>query len=63
MFLFFYIQLFKQCVNFFFQHALTVAIKRKIALGDDACSKPLIIIRSHDLRASDMKGAIDEIAS
>jgi hypothetical protein len=32
-------------------------------LTDDACSKPLIIIKFHDLHASNIKGAMSEIAS
>ncbi len=29
----------------------------------DACSRPLTIIRSHDLHAGDIRGTVDEIAS
>jgi len=47
----------------FFQHALTFAIERKIALASDVCFKPPIIIKSHDLHASDIKGVMGEIAS
>jgi hypothetical protein len=42
--------------------ALTFAKKRKIVLASDACSRPPIIIRSHDLHASDIRGTMGEIA-
>jgi hypothetical protein len=29
----------------------------------DACSRPCITIRSHDLHACDIRGDVDEIAS
>ncbi len=61
--LFFCIQIFTQCVNIAFQHALASAIERKIALTGDACSRPLTTIKSHDLHASDIRGAVGEIAS
>jgi hypothetical protein len=32
-------------------------------LAGDACCGPLIAIRSHDLYASDIRGAVSEIAS
>jgi hypothetical protein len=44
------------------QHALTFAIKRKIALAGDACFRPPIIIIFHDLYASKIRGAMGEIA-
>ncbi len=53
---------FKQRVNISL-YALTFAIKRKIELMSDVCSKPPIIIRSHDLHASDIKRAVGEITS
>jgi hypothetical protein len=41
---------------FDFQCALAFAIKRKIALvGDDACSRPPITIKSHDLHVGDIR--------
>ncbi len=59
----FYIQFFKQCANIAFRHALTFAIEKKIMLVYDVFSRPPIIIRSHDLNAGDIKGAMGEIAS
>jgi hypothetical protein len=41
----FCIQFLKQCVSIVLQHDLTFAIKRKIALASDACSRPSITIR------------------
>jgi hypothetical protein len=55
--------LFKQHVSIALQHVLASAIKRKIALVSDACSKPPITIRSHDLHASNIRRAVGEIAS
>jgi len=52
-----------QHVNIFFQHALTSIIEKKIMFVGDACSKPPIIIRSHDLCASDIRGFMGEIVS
>ncbi len=52
-----------QHINISFQHVLTSAIERRIAFTCDACSKPPIIIRSHDLCASDIKRFICEIVS
>jgi hypothetical protein len=48
----FFIQFFKQHVSIAFQHALTSTIKKKIVLMGDACSRPTITIRSHNLHAS-----------
>jgi hypothetical protein len=59
----FCIQFFKQCVSIAFQHVLAFAIESKITLVDDACSRPSITIRSHNLHASDIKGVVGEIAS
>jgi hypothetical protein len=42
--------------------ALAFAKERKIVLASDPCSRPPIIIRSHDLHASDIRGAVGEIA-
>jgi hypothetical protein len=50
-----FIQFFKQCVS--------MALERKIVLAGDACSRPPITSRSHDLRASDIRRALGEIAS
>ncbi len=52
-----------QCVSIALQHALAFAIERKITLAGDAYSRPPITIRSHDLHASDIRGAMGEIAS
>jgi hypothetical protein len=54
---------FRQHVNIIFQHVLTSVIKRKIVLEGDACFKPPITIRFHDLHASDIRGVVGEIAS
>jgi hypothetical protein len=59
----FCIQFFKQRVNIILQHALAFAIKRKIALAGDACSRPPIIIKSHDLHACDIRRAMGETTS
>ncbi len=53
----------KQLVSIVLQHALASAIERKITLAGDACSRPPIAIKFHDLHASDLKGAVGEIAS
>jgi hypothetical protein len=49
-------------LTLFFQHVLTSVIKKKIALLGDACSKPPITIRSHNLHGGDIRGAMGEIA-
>jgi hypothetical protein len=54
----FCIQFFKQHVSIVVQPVLAFAIERKIALMEDACSRPPILFRSHDLHASDIKGAM-----
>jgi hypothetical protein len=59
----FCIQFFRQRVNITLQHALTSIIERKITLMGDACSRPTITIKSHNLHASDIRGAMGEIAS
>ncbi len=59
----FCIQFFKQHVSITLQHALNSVIERKIALMVDACSRLAIIIRSHNLHASDIRGALGEITS
>ncbi len=40
-----------------------MALERKIVLIGDACSRPSITSRSHDLHASDIRRAVGEIAS
>jgi hypothetical protein len=61
--LFFYIQFFKQCVRITLQHVLTFVIERKIVLVGDACFRPPITIRFHNLHGSNIKGAMSEITS
>jgi hypothetical protein len=58
------------CIHFlgsvlvlFFQHALTFATERKIALVGDVCFKPPIIIKSHNFHVGDIKRAMGEITS
>jgi hypothetical protein len=46
----FCIQFFRQCVSIAFQCASTFATKKKITLVGDARYRPLITIRSHNLR-------------
>jgi hypothetical protein len=46
-----------------FYHVLTYAIKRKIALAGDVCSRPPIIIRSHNLHADNIRRVVGEIIS
>jgi hypothetical protein len=43
--------------------ALTSVIERKITLAGDVCYKPPTTIRSHDLHAGHIRGAMDEIIS
>jgi hypothetical protein len=57
------IQFFKQHINIAFQCALTFVVERKIALAGDACSRPLTAIKSHNLHAGNIRGAVSEIAS
>jgi hypothetical protein len=59
----FYIQFSRQRVSITFQHVLAFAIEWKITLVGDACSKPPITIRFHDLHAGDIKDAMGEITS
>jgi hypothetical protein len=63
LFMSFCIQFFKHWVSIAFQCVLTSAIERKIGLVGDACFKPPIIIKSHNLCASDISNAVGEIAS
>jgi hypothetical protein len=55
--LFFGTQFLRQCVSIAFQR------ERKIVLAGDACSRPLITIRSHDLHVGNIKRAMGEIVS
>jgi len=57
----FCIQFFKWCVNIALQ--LAFAIHRKIALAGDVCSRPSIIIKSHDLHVGNIRKAMGEIVS
>jgi hypothetical protein len=50
-------------VNIILQCALTSAIKKKIALVGDVCSRPPIIFRYHDLHVGDIRKAMGEITS
>ncbi len=59
----FCIQFSKQRVSIALQCVLTFVIKRKIALMNDACSRPLITIRSHNLNVGDIRRAMGEITS
>ncbi len=59
----FCIQFFRQRVSITFQCALASIIERKIALVGDACSRPPITIRSHDLHVGNIKGVVGEITS
>jgi hypothetical protein len=52
-----------QCASIVFQHALIFAIERKIVLVGDVCSKPPIIIRSHDFHVDDIRRTLGEITS
>jgi hypothetical protein len=61
--LFFYIQFFRQCASIALQHVLASIIKRKIVLASDACSRPPITIRFHDLHIGDIKGVVGQIIS
>jgi hypothetical protein len=59
----FYTHFFMQYVSIALQHALTFVIERKITLLGDACSRPPIIIQSHDLHLGNIRGAMGEIVS
>jgi len=54
---------FKHRVTIVLQCALTSARKRKIVLVGDACFRPSIIIKSHNLHVDSIKGVVSEIAS
>ncbi len=51
----FRIQFFRQCDNIVVQRALASIIKRKIMLIGDACFRPPITIRSHDLHVDNVR--------
>jgi hypothetical protein len=57
----FCIQFFRVHVDIVFQCALAFVVERKIVLTSDACSRPPIIIKFHNLHASDIKRAMGEI--
>jgi len=59
----FCVEFFKQCVSIALKCLLTSVIEKKITLASDTYSRPPITIRSHDLHASNIKGAMGEIAS
>jgi hypothetical protein len=59
----FCIQFVRQHVNIALQHVLTLAIERIIGLASDACSRPPIIIKYHDLHACNIKRVVGEITS
>ncbi len=59
----FCIHFFREHVNITFQYALIFVIKRKIKLMSDACSKPPITIRSHNLHVGDIRRLVGDIAS
>ncbi len=61
--LFVCIQFFRQHVYITVQHALVFTIKKKIALASNACSKPLIIIKSNDLHADNIRRPVGEMTS
>jgi hypothetical protein len=63
LFMSFHNQFFKQRVSIVLQHVLTFAIEKKITLACDACFRLPIIIKSHNLHARDIRGAMGEIAS
>jgi hypothetical protein len=57
----FCIQFFRQRINIVFQHTLPFTIEMKIAFANDACSKPPITIKSHNLHDVHIRGAMGEI--
>jgi hypothetical protein len=54
---------FSSIISITLQCALTFVVERKIVLVGDACSRPPITIKSHDLHVGDIKGAVAEITS
>ncbi len=59
----FCIQFFNEHVNIILQRTLAYAIDKQIALVKNACSRPPITIRFHNLHAGDIKKVVGEIAS
>jgi hypothetical protein len=59
----FFISIFQVHVSIILQLALAFVIKRKITLVGNACSRPPITIRFHDLHAGDIRRAVGEITS
>ncbi len=59
----FCIEFFRQCVSITVQCVLAFAVKKKITLAGDVYFRAPITIRSHDLHAGNIKGAVGEIAS
>ncbi len=59
----FCIQFFKQCVSISFQHVLAFIIGRKIPLEGDACFRPPITIKFHNLHVNHIKGVVGEITT
>jgi len=56
-------QFFKQHVSIALQHALTSTRERKIMLMSNVCSRPPIIVRSHNLHVGHIRRAMGEMAS
>jgi hypothetical protein len=54
---------FEQHGSIALQHALASIIERKIVLASDACSKPPITIKFHNLHVGGIKGAMSEITT
>ncbi len=63
LFLFFCIQFLKHHVSIGLQHALTSTIEKKIALTRNACFRPPITFKFHNLHVSDITRIVGEIAS
>jgi hypothetical protein len=55
--------IFQATFNIALQHALASVIERKITLASDACSRPPITIKFHDLHVADIKRVVGEVAS
>jgi hypothetical protein len=54
----FCIQFFKHRISISLQHVVAFVIERKVVLASDACSRPPIIIKSHNLCVSDIRGVM-----
>jgi hypothetical protein len=63
LFLSFCIQFCRKVVSIALQVVLASTIERKIAFASDACFRLPNTIKSHDLHASDIRGAMGKIAS